>query len=1255
MAQHFSFRVPWHDSGWNGKICNNPAENHACMRLKGINESRDEALEIKQASCSMCDLECINSIPCIREGACFMSENIETITLEHPFKSWSPYHRHLKKLQVSFPPFTYPARPFRWVMRERHTSNGTVQIEDLAQEEGFDYHLGYEPEMNSKTWVQDGRNQKAAFDCFFKDAVKDESLCVFYAKQVPFTEDPRRVVIGIGHIQKVYEAKRYDMDDPNKMTSYAWENMVQHSIRDNMKDGFLLPYYDLMKYADNHSGFDINTGTVFASEDYFEEFSYVAEHLSYDAVIDVILQCIDAVSLYKRINLDGDWDSVLVWLNDQLSKVWIDRGPFPGFGAVLTAFGIPAGCVVAREIKSSFSEDADVWKQIDLVFASPAKYLSPVCASQINKTIKDTWNHLSKDRKEYLKLISRVSLTTDQARAVYSESSRNDVGIEDFNEKDVINNPYLLYEKTRELDESLRITIKRVDLAFFPAEYIADLCPIKPPSAMDSSIDKRRVRALLISLLEEAADNGHTLLPMKQAVHRINNLVIEPKCPINDDIIAAMTEYFENAVEIKKDVYDKDYYKLLRYKEIDELICKRVVKRFENANRNVVPVDWMDRVNKECSKFQQNPDPKKEKRAREEKAAALKVLAEAKISVLIGGAGTGKTTVLEILCKEPQISNGGILLLAPTGKARVRMSQGLSREVSFKACTIAQFLREYDRYDSATRRYRIIPKTGGHTRFSARDSDVHETVIVDESSMLTEDMLGALFDAIPRAKRIIFVGDNNQLPPIGAGRPFVDIIQYLIDHDTISVFPEVGKSYAKLNETNRQLPEKTTQKVRSDVRLARWFCGDSNDKDDEVFAEIQSGTEDNKIVFRKWTSKEDLEDKLKDAIVEATGTMKNADDIAGFCKSLGGDPQPSGIEFFNDSIGSPDVSDCCVAKVENWQILCPVRNDSHGVLNINHLIHEKYRKRMLDYVSTPTNLKLADRMGSGEIIYGDKVIHLKNEWSRYAYPNGNYYLANGEIGIVVTKWNLEPGKKQRRIEVEFASQPGHKFSYEKKDFGDDGTESLELAYALTVHKSQGSQFNTVILVLSDKCFLMSRELLYTALTRQKDKLIILYDEDAYNLKKYASDTYSEIARRYTDLFETPNLVDIDGNFFEDKLIHRTKDGTLVRSKSEVIVYNMFLERNIVPIYEQGLTLGKTVKYPDFTFIDEDSGDIIIWEHLGLLSDPDYRRRWESKKELYEEYGYTEENGNLFVSVDLPNGGIDCPDIEKKIEKLLQKL
>ena len=94
------------------------------------------------------------------------------------------------------------------------------------------------------------------------------------------------------------------------------------------------------------------------------------------------------------------------------------------------------------------------------------------------------------------------------------------------------------------------------------------------------------------------------------------------------------------------------------------------------------------------------------------------------------------------------------------------------------------------------------------------------TVIIDEASMLTEDMLGALLDALQGVKRLILVGDPAQLPPIGAGRPFVDIIAKLRPPDYESLFPRVTMGYAELTIERRQIGD-----TRPDLRLARWFSG----------------------------------------------------------------------------------------------------------------------------------------------------------------------------------------------------------------------------------------------------------------------------------------------------------------------------------------------------------------------------------------------------------------------------------------------
>ena len=1238
MAQHFSFRIPWHDNGWNGTICKNPSENYACMRLKGINQERDEELESKCAKCRLNEIEQKQDIPCIREGATFMSADDIALTITHPFSSWSENHKHLLPTKEVIPAYAYPARPFKWLMRERFVGAGKWdRIENWALEKGVDYHPEYEPQMEHKTWVQDGRNQKAVFDAFFVDTKIDESLCVFYAKQVPFVEDARRVVIGIGHVKGVEAPIKHNSSDESGMISYAWENMVRHSIRADMKDGFLLPYKELMKYAEDHESFDISQATVFAADDYFEEFSYAAEHLSHDAVIDVILQCISALEVVKNCNIPGDWNGCIKWLNDQLISVWEDRGAFPGFGPMLTSIGVASGPVVAKELRNRCGEKDSIWTLFEKTLDKPKDYLSPLCAKQITSVVKSTWNGLSKDRKTLFHLLSRIAISCDQAKLLFTSEQREKIGIH-IEDRDIIENPYLIYEQTRDKAEQYKISIKKVDLAFYPPQFIADNFPIPSPSAMDSDVDKRRVRALAVSVLEGAALEGNTLMPAKSLIYAIENMNIKPTCPITSDMISGMNDFFKAEIEVKKDAFDKDYYKLDRYKRIDHLISTNLNKRIKSPLRHNINVDWRARVDEVCNSFSSNPNKEIEEKARTEKAAALKTLAEARLSVLIGGAGTGKTTVLEILCKEPAIQDGGILLLAPTGKARVRMSSGLGGKVRFTAQTIAQFLISNGRYDSETCTYKTLSPA---ERQKVKGISVPKTVIVDEASMITEDMFGALIDAISsEAERIILIGDYNQLPPIGAGRPFVDLVRYIRTVDKIGTFPMIGNNFAKLTITNRQLPNAVTNKIRSDVRLSKWFTDEDGSLDEDIFLDMQSGNTDDHLVFKQWSSKEEL-DKLLCEQIAVAANMKDADDVDGFSKSFGGRKHTSGVTLYNISKDGGK----CAELAEKWQIIAPVKNDTHGILHMNHMIHEKYRRESIELAESGKYSRISKKVGAEGIVYGDKVINIVNK-QRKCSPGNDGYVANGEIGVI-----CGPAQKQT-FTVEFSSQIGKVFEYTPRDFTDD-SDTLELAYALTVHKSQGSQFEAVIVVLSDKCFLQSKELLYTALTRQKDKLIILYDAEAYNLKKYSSMQYSEIARRYTDLFEAPKIVEVNEKFYEENLIHKTKNGIMVRSKSEVIIANMLYDSGYENfLYEEKLPLGDSFKLPDFTIRDAASGLFVIWEHLGMLGDEEYRKAWEAKKQVYEANGFSEKNGNLIVTMDSLDGGIDCQEIQRKIDEYL---
>ena len=132
-------------------------------------------------------------------------------------------------------------------------------IDELAPTYGIKYDPGREPVLGfNSTWVQEAENHKAIFDYFYQDVIPDESLCIAYAKQVPFVEDNRRVVIGIGHVKRIVPAVEHKHTDAGSLRSMIWETMVCHSIREDHKDGFVIPYQQMMEYAQDHPDFDMS-------------------------------------------------------------------------------------------------------------------------------------------------------------------------------------------------------------------------------------------------------------------------------------------------------------------------------------------------------------------------------------------------------------------------------------------------------------------------------------------------------------------------------------------------------------------------------------------------------------------------------------------------------------------------------------------------------------------------------------------------------------------------------------------------------------------------------------------------------------------------------------------------------------------------------------------------------------------------------------------------------------------------------------
>ena len=1241
--RHISIRVPWHDTGWDGRVCAAPRLNGACLKLKRIAEDRDDDAEEHVAGQSIKDLPQAKWPSCIVERVGFMAPFEYVREANHPYnRGPETSHGHFKPTALRHPAYSAPVVPFAWLLREA--------MEAMGEEHELDVQAEREPGLGFKTqWVQGHLNQTALLDCFAGHLKPEYSLCFFYAKQVPFVEDAAggRILIGVGRVLHVGAAQEYayttkDLD--GKLRSMLWERMIQHSIRPDFKDGFLLPYHAAIEQAAEDPEFDPAEIAAFSPADRLLEFSHASQLVSHDGAIAALLACAESLRKAKGV-LPGPWDQCLQWIDARLGELWKARGPCPGLGSALSAFGLEFGTFVARALAEKAGDNADPWPLVDKMFADPKKHLPAPLAESIGKTLCAKWTRLPDERRALLQLVSRFEMTREQATALYVLEKRAKAGI-DTSDAAILANPYLLYELTRLTVDP--VSVWTVDRGVFPDEVIRKKHPLPEPTALDAGTDARRVRAFTVKVLEEAAAAGNTLLPQDQVVLGIRAFTLQPPCEVDGDLMNVAKDDFGDAVGELAMANGAPALQLGRLTEVGSAIRVAVDKRI-NGKRMSVAADWRALLDAHLAAQSVGKADELEESARAEKTAALTELAEARLSVLIGPAGTGKTTLLSVLCSHPKVEAGGILMLAPTGKARVRMEQS-TKGLQLKGYTIAQFLSPH-RYDGATGRYCLSDKpteAGAHT------------VIIDEASMLTEEMLAALIQALKGVYRLILIGDPRQLPPIGAGRPFVDIVKRLAPEGVTEKFPRVGPGYAELTIRRRQAGED-----REDLQLAEWFSGSPiAPGEDDVFDKVVRTGQCPHVRFVQWETADDVRSRLIEVLVGEL-KLKGPDDIAGFDATLGGEAW-NDMRFFNPRRGEKAGA---AETAEGWQILSPVRSAAHGVPDLNRLIHKQFRQAMIDAARKEGwQRKYPKPMGSEEIVYGDKVINLVNTtpdvWGnkhRTVYPaKDDAYIANGEIGMAVGFFRKKGLPDLRwKLEVEFSSQPGFKYDFTSRDFGEEGNPVLELAYALTVHKSQGSEFGTVILVLPNPCRLLSRELLYTALTRQKDRIVILHQGSRTELRKYSSDDRSETARRLTNLFVAPSPVVINGRLFEEYLIHRTARGEMVRSKSEVIIADHLANKGVEYGYEQPLTIEGVTKYPDFTVGDMESGLTYYWEHCGMLHVPSYRWRWEEKLVWYRTHGILPreegggENGTLIITRDEVNGSIDSAKITKLIDEVLR--
>lgn len=1214
MTTHLSARLTWHDSAWNGHLCRDPASNAACMQHDHIRDSRDLTVEGPHAGCSLAVLKDATGYlpPCQRDANTF-GESTYITRHNDPLPG-----RNLPPVDEEIPPHSLCPTPYRWMLE--------ANARDICEDENL--LIPGPRSAHPGTWVQEDDRQRVLLERFWGKLSSGKSFVFFYCNRGnAVDDDANRLIVGVSRIADVGNPIYFGRNPKVPGRFPVWSRRITHMWP---TQGVRIPYQEYIA-----AGLDAEMIACRPPQELMLPFSYVAEHLSDGQAVSSLLAMITAIEKVAADQANGqgvtgDWNGALAWLNAALDEVWAGRGAFPGIGALLRHLGYERGVAYhATVLRALEREGTDPWQHLKAIFDGRRR---PEPEHELGlATAAFEWRkHVHAHR--LFDLLVRFELSSDQFTEVANETTRRERGIEASNDR-ILSNPYCLYEQDQGTATSAPISLDVIDQGMLP-EGDAARFRTDPPIART---DRRRVRAIMRAVLRAAADAGDSVLPFESVMIRTAAYFPEARRCAPDPVLVWDSEDREFHTQI---LWFKDIVAPASWRRddtpppADDSVTDELAELEEDLGAAVAPTDGApphlrlvalksvrkcevqiaEVVKKQVGALPDlpaaSPDwnailtapiddggfgppvTERESDALAEKTAALEVLYRNRLSILTGGAGTGKTSVLKTFLRTLRRLEGprATLLTAPTGKARVRLQTSTDRPAS----TIHQILWDVGMLGP---NYRILDQpTKGQPSYA--------TVVIDESSMPSVELLAALFRAIKAGAiiRLIFVGDPCQLPPIGPGRPFIDIIRWLRSEHPACI--------AELHTCMRVTRVDGEEVVSTGLQLANAYRDESAPGDDEIIARAARAGTVGDLSLLAWRDHDDLLAKLDEALA-MLGIPEG--DQAAFDRSLG-------------------IADKRWNKAESWQILSPTRIHAFGTAEINRVIQVRYRAADIENATNPDN-RWPMPMGDQGIVINDKVMQIINrpKWLPKD-ADGLGFVANGEIGVVTNTWKRKAEDQADKAFVVFTTQPNASYRYWKGEV----KECLELAYALTVHKAQGSDFGGVLVVIPQKAQTLSRELLYTALTRFRDQVIVLLERDTGVLDRLRSPEFSETARRSTFMFDlligtAARDLHLPARYRPEGLIHRAEDGTPMRSKSEVIVYEVLKRLGLDPQYEHRLYApGSETDYclPDFTI--QHGGRTWYWEHLGMLDRRSYREDWERKRAWYERHGY---DGRVLTSRD----------------------
>lgn len=507
-----------------------------------------------------------------------------------------------------------------------------------------------------------------------------------------------------------------------------------------------------------------------------------------------------------------------------------------------------------------------------------------------------------------------------------------------------------------------------------------------------------RIRSAITYILGVAAGEGHCYLPVEELTTRSVKLLEVSGDSVRTQIsnLSVEQKIFIKKIKEETAVYGKAFYYM-------ELNCARRLKDLD-----ITAYEDEADIYKKLGGIERSEKKELEELQRK---AVVKAVCNG-LTVITGGPGTGKTTIINMIIRFFEAERMDFVLAAPTGRAAKRMTE----TTGFEASTIQRLLK--------LRPAGKEDERGGFYYEMNEDNPIEaDAVIIDEMSMVDLPLFNALLRAVPVGARLILVGDINQLPSVGPGAVLKDVIR------------SGSFNVIELKKIFRQAEQSDIVVNAHMINEGRHPALDNRSTD---FFFIERDNVDlilNNIIHL-------IREKLP--------------------------------KYVN-------------AAPYDIQVLTPMRKGSLGVESLNPIIQR--------YLNPADPSKKEYETDDAVFREGDKVMQIKNnyqlEWeivSRYGIPvDSGTGVFNGDMGII-----KEIDRLNETMVVEYDGQ-------RRVNYPLSGIDELEHAFAVTIHKSQGSEYPAVVIpLLNGPRMLFNRNLLYTGVTRARDCVVILGSREKVN-------------------------------------------------------------------------------------------------------------------------------------------------------------